>query len=209
MEQIALFFPDITAQQRQQLQRLGELYRDWNDKINVISRKDIDNVYDHHILHALGLLKVVEFKPGAAILDLGTGGGIPGIPLAIMMPEVSFHLVDGRGKKITVVNEIAAELGLENVVGEHVRAEEIKNRRYDFVVARGVTTIDKLLNWTRPLLKRDHRHGLPNGLLTYKGSHIKKELELLPKGEYVEEYPMRKYFKLPFFEEKSIWYVQG
>lgn len=204
-----MFFPDMTAQQRQQLEDLGTLYRDWNDKINVISRKDIENVYDHHILHALAMLKVLSFKPGSDVLDLGTGGGIPGIPLAIMMPDVAFHLIDGRGKKITVVNEIAAALGLENVVGEHIRAEDIKKRRYDFVVARGVTTIDKLLLWTRPLLKQEQRHGLPNGLLTYKGSQIKKELELLSKGEYVEEYPLRRYFKLPFFEEKSIWYVQG
>lgn len=209
MEQMAMHFPDMTARQRAQLEQLGALYRDWNDKINVISRKDIDNVYDHHILHALGLLKVMTFKPGASILDLGTGGGLPGLPLAIMMPDVAFHLVDGRGKKITVVNEIAQTLGLDNVEGEHTRAEDIKHRRYDFVVARGVTTIDKLVLWTRPLLKRSHQHGLPNGLLTYKGSHIKKELDLLPRGEYVEEYPLRKYFKLPFFEEKSIWYVQG
>ena len=209
MELIDKYFTELTDLQRERLEMLEPLYREWNDKINTISRKDIDNLYERHILHALGLLKVLRFEPGSHILDLGTGGGIPGIPLAIMMPDVQFRLVDGRGKKITVVNESATALDLKNVKGEHKRAEEIKDAKFDFVIARGVTTIDKLVIWSRRLMKEEHINQIPNGLLAYKGGDLRKEKKLLPKHEYHETHDMKDWFEEPFFEEKHIMYVQG
>jgi 16S rRNA (guanine527-N7)-methyltransferase len=209
MELINKYFPDLTELQRERLEMLKPLYTDWNEKINTISRKDIENLYERHILHALGLLKLLQFEPGSDILDLGTGGGIPGIPLAIMMPDVQFRLIDGRGKKITVVNEIAAALDLKNVKGEQKRAEELKGAKFDFVVARGVTTIDKLTIWSRRLMKDDHINQVPNGLLAYKGGDLSKEKKLLPKHEYYEIHDMKDWFEEPFFEEKHIMYVQG
>ena len=209
MELIDKYFDGLSDLQREQLSMLGNLYREWNDKINVVSRKDIDNLYERHILHALGLLKVVQFKKGSDILDLGTGGGIPGIPLAIMMPEVNFRLVDGRNKKIIVVNEIAQALDLKNVIGEHKRAEELKKVKFDFVVARGVTTVDKLLVWTRMLLKDNHINTLPNGLIAYKGGNLDRETQLLPRHEYYDIYPFKNHFEEAFFKEKYIMYVQG
>jgi 16S rRNA (guanine527-N7)-methyltransferase len=209
MELINKYFTELTELQRERLEMLKPLYTEWNEKINTISRKDIENLYERHILHALGLLKLLQFEPGSDILDLGTGGGIPGIPLAIMMPDVQFRLIDGRGKKITVVNEIAAALDLKNVKGEQKRAEELKGAKFDFVVARGVTTIDKLTIWSRRLMKDDHINQVPNGLLAYKGGDLSKEKKLLPKHEYYEVHDMKDWFEEPFFEEKHIMYVQG
>lgn len=210
MELIHKYFPDLTELQIARLEALDAQYRDWNSKINVISRKDIDHLYERHILHALALNIIFPaFEEGASVLDLGTGGGIPGIPLAIMYPDVNFTLLDGRNKKITVVNEIATALDLKNVNGVHGRAEELKNKKFDFVIARGVAGLDKLLPWTRKLLKRKHQHALPNGLWAYKGGNIQNEISSIGKHEYVEEYAIGDFYEEAYFEEKYILYVQG
>jgi 16S rRNA (guanine527-N7)-methyltransferase len=208
MESILAHFPRLSETQQQQFAALGELYTEWNSKINVISRKDIEDLYPHHILHSLGIAKVIDFASGAKVLDLGTGGGLPGIPLAILFPQTQFTLIDGTGKKILVVSEIAKAIGLENVDARHARAEELKEK-FDFVVCRAVASIDKLVLWSQPLLAKKHQHGLPNGLITLKGGNLKEELAALPRGSYVEKYPLSKYFKDPYYEEKFAIYVQG
>jgi len=208
MEHILRLFPDLSETQIRQLEALDTLYREWNQKINVISRKDIDQLYDHHVLHSLLLAKVVRFKAGCNILDLGTGGGFPGIPLAILFPEVTFTLIDGTRKKIRVVEEIARAVGLANVRPIHIRAEAHKGR-YDFVVSRAVAGLDKLLSWSRPLIHLDHKHALPNGLLALKGGQIEAEQKNLPKGEYVEIYPLSEWVSDPYYSEKVILYVQA
>ena len=204
MEIIKKYFPDLTEKQLDQFSQLPELYQEWNAKINVISRKDVDNIEGRHILHSLALVPVVRFRAGADILDLGTGGGFPGIPLAIFYPEVNFHLVDGTAKKIRVVQEIVDALGLKNVKVEQIRAEEIKKKRYDFVVCRAVASIDKLHQWTQHLFKKDHQHALPNALLTLKGGDLRKELNSLPKGNYSEQYNIQDFFKEDYFVEKFV-----
>ncbi len=208
METILKYFPHLTPEQQQKLGALGPLYATWNERINVISRKDIEHLYLHHILHSLAIAKVISFQPGAHILDLGTGGGIPGIPLAICFPDTRFTLIDGTGKKITVVTEIAAALALSNVTAHHLRAEEVKEK-FDFVVTRGVTGLDKLFLWTSRLLKKQQRHALPNGLIALKGGNIQSEVKLLPKGAYVETFPILDFFTESYFEEKFVVYVQG
>lgn len=208
MELLKKYFPKLEAVQLQRFAQLQPLYQEWNERINVISRKDIDALYERHILHALAIARVISFKPGASVLDLGTGGGLPGIPLAIVFPETHFLLVDSIGKKIKVVDEIVSVLGLNNVSTRHARAEELKDR-VDFVVTRGVAPLDKLLVWSRPLLKKKHLHAIPNGLLALKGGDIREELTLLHSSEYTEIYPVKAYFDEPFFEEKLVVYVQG
>ncbi|HLP93521.1 MAG TPA: 16S rRNA (guanine(527)-N(7))-methyltransferase RsmG [Saprospiraceae bacterium] len=212
MNLIKKYFPDLTEQQLALFEQLSPLYREWNDKINVVSRQDIENLEERHVLHSLAIAKVISFQPGAKLLDLGTGGGFPGIPLAILFPEAEFVLVDGTGKKIRVVQEVATALGLSNVTALHARAEELKmNGQFDFVITRGVTTLDKLLVWTQKFLKKKHIHVLPNGLIALKGGDIHREiLELPGKGkEYTEVFPIRNYFREAFFDEKAVVYVQG
>ena len=188
------------------------LYTEWNAKINVISRQDIENLEERHILHSLAIAKVVRFKPDANILDLGTGGGFPGIPLAIMFPETTFTLIDGTGKKIRVVREIADALGLKNVTALHARVEELKtNHQFDFVLSRGVTTLDKLLSWSQRLLRKKHSHTYPNGVIALKGGDLRAEIKALPgKGDtYTEVFPIQDFFREAFFAEKYVVYVQG
>ena len=208
-ETIFQAFPQLTDRQREQIQQLGPLYQEWNQRINVISRKDIDNLYPHHVLHSLAIAKFIRFQPGAEVLDLGTGGGFPGIPLAILFPETRFHLVDSIRKKITVVEAVVEALGLSNVTAEQRRAEEIKGRKFDFVVTRAVAKLDKLLPWTAHLIKGKQQHAVPNGLIALKGVDVKAEVKALPKGIYVEVEPLSKWFKGEFFESKGLVYVQG
>jgi len=207
MEIIREYFPQLTEKQAQQFSQLGDLYADWNSKINVISRKDIDNLYERHILHSLAIAKFIKFRTGSKIVDLGTGGGFPGIPLAILFPNVEFTLIDGTRKKITVVNAVAEAIGLENVVGLQARAEELK-MRFDFVVTRAVATLDKLRPWAQRLIHQKDVHPVPNGLIALKGGRINGEIAALGKGTYVETYPLNDYFKEAFFEEKYLVYVQ-
>lgn len=208
MDVIKAYFPGLPADQLALLEQLDPLYREWNDKINVISRKDIDNLYLHHVLHSLAIAKVVKFMPGARVLDLGTGGGFPGIPLAILFPETEFVLIDGIRKKITVVNEVAAALGLKNVQAFQQRAEERKGRSFDFVITRAVALMEKIVPWSLPLIRDEQLHALPNGILALKGGNVTEELKALPRGTYSEIYPIKKMFAEEFFVEKSVVYVQ-
>ena len=201
-------FPDLTDKQRQQFEALDGLYRDWNSKINVISRKDIDNLYVNHVLHSLAIAKVMRFVPGAKVLDLGTGGGFPGIPLAILFPETDFHLVDGIAKKVRVCNEVIESIGLTNCRAEQKRAEEIKKPAYDFIVTRAVAKMEKLAEWSLRLITRKQRHALPNGILALKGVGLKEEMSAFPKGA-LEEFPIAKFFpEHDFFDVKAVVYLQ-
>lgn len=208
MEIIRRYFPQLSEHQYQQLSQLGPLYTEWNDKINVISRKDIDNLYERHILHSLAIAKAIDFVPGAEILDLGTGGGLPGIPLAILFPATKFTLIDGTGKKIKVVKAIAETLELKNIEAHHLRSEDLK-QKFDFVICRAVASLDKLVHWSFRLLKSKHLHAIPNGLITLKGGNIKSEEKALPNREYVESYPITDFFPEEYFVEKYVVYVQG
>jgi 16S rRNA (guanine527-N7)-methyltransferase len=212
MKLLDKYFPNLDAEQRALFERLVPLYTEWNAKINVISRQDIENLEERHILHSLAIAKIIQFKPEANVLDLGTGGGFPGIPLAIFFPETKFTLVDGTGKKIRVVQEVADALGLKNVTALHARAEELKmNGQFDFVLSRGVATLDKLLIWSQRLLKKKHLHAYPNGIIALKGGDLRAEIAALPgKGDtYTEVFPLREFFREEFFDEKFAVYVQG
>jgi 16S rRNA (guanine527-N7)-methyltransferase len=210
IDPILKYFPSLTPEQQEQFGRLPELYRHWNEQINVISRKDIDNLMVRHVLHSLALAKVFDPKPGAEILDLGTGGGFPGIPLAILFPQATFLLVDGTGKKIRVVNEVVQSLGLQNAECRQQRAEELKGRRFDFIVTRAVARLEKLTMWTQQrLFKKKQMHAMPNGLFALKGGALKEEIAELPKGNYVETWKVSEFFEEPYFAEKQIVYVQA
>jgi 16S rRNA (guanine527-N7)-methyltransferase len=212
MDLIKKYFPKITATQAAQFEQLEPLYREWNEKINVISRQDIENLSERHVLHSLAIARVIGFGPEAQILDLGTGGGFPGIPLAIFFPETRFTLVDATGKKIRVVQEVADALDLKNVTAIHTRAEDLKMLgQFDFVLSRGVAPLDKLMVWGQKFLKKKHFHALPNGILALKGGDLRAEIKALPgKGKsYTDVFPIKEFFTEPFFEEKSVVYVQG
>lgn len=207
MERIHKYFPNITPEQADQFSRLDGLYREWNDKINVISRKDIDNLYLHHILHSLAIERFITFKDGSHILDLGTGGGLPGIPLAILFPNCTFTLIDSIRKKTVVTQSIVESLGLTNVSVKVGRAEELKEK-YDFVVTRAVAKVDVLLPWVRKVLSSKHQNIYPNGLIALKGN-LREELKLIKKHEYREVIAITQYFDDPYFEDKYILYIQG
>ena len=204
MELINKYFPNITEEQRQRFAALDALYRDWNSKINVISRKDIDNLYEHHILHSLGIAQVIKFKPGTRVMDLGTGGGFPGIPLAIMFPDVHFHLVDSIGKKIRVCDEVRTALGLTNVTTEWTRGENLKDK-YDFVVSRAVMPLTDLVKLVRKNISPKAQNAMPNGLICLKGGEL--EHEVLPMKTHTLITSLSDYFEEEFFETKKIVYV--
>ncbi len=209
MKIIQKYFEGLSEQQIAQLTALKPLYTEWNAKINVISRKDIDNLYERHILHSMALALVTEFNDGAHIIDLGTGGGMPGIPLAILFPNVEFSLIDGTRKKISVVQAIAEEIDLKNVTAKQVRVEEWKGQKADFVVTRAVARLDKLIPWTQQVIKNKQQHGYPNGLFALKGGNIQAEIDELHNEEYVELFPLADLFEEDFYAEKFLVYVQG
>lgn len=204
MEQILHYFPHLTEKQRTQLAALYDLYTDWNAKINVISRKDIENLYEHHVLHSMGIAKVFQFKPGTRLMDLGTGGGFPGIPLAILFPECDFLLVDSIGKKVRVAQEVANAIGLENVRFRHARAEEIKER-FHFVLNRAVMPVPDLLGICRRLIDKEQRNSVPNGLVCLKGGELAHELQQV--RHIAEETPLSTYFDEEFFKTKKVVYI--
>jgi 16S rRNA (guanine527-N7)-methyltransferase len=204
MELILKYFPDLTDVQREKFTQLEALYQDWNSKVNVISRQDIDTLYERHVLHSLGIAKVIQFKSGTSVLDVGTGGGFPGIPLAIMFPDTQFHLVDSIGKKIRVVQEIAAALDLQNVKAEQIRAEKLEDT-YEFVVSRAVTRMAPFVGWVRKNISRNSFHPLRNGILYLKGGDLTEELGELPMK--TRSYELSNYFKEEFFETKKVVYV--
>lgn len=204
MEIIQKYFPELTDIQKEQFMALYDLYTDWNSKINVISRKDITNLYEHHVLHSLGIAKVINFRPGTEIMDLGTGGGFPGIPLAIMFPDTHFHLVDSIGKKVKVATEIASAIGLKNVTTRHCRAEEEK-QLFDFVVSRAVMPLTDLLKIIRKNIKKEQHNALPNGLICLKGGELQNEV--MPVKHQTMMYDLKEYFEEEFFETKKVVYV--
>ena len=204
MELILKYFPDLTEEQKRQFAALYDLYTDWNSKINVISRKDIENLYEHHVLHSLGIAKVIRFKPGTKVMDLGTGGGFPGIPLAILFPEVQFHLVDSIGKKVRVATEVAGSIGLKNVTTRHARAEEEK-QLFDFVVSRAVMPLTDLLKIIRKNISPKQQNALPNGLICLKGGEL--ERETMPVKNKTTMWNLKEFFGEEFFETKKVVYV--
>lgn len=199
------YFPDLTNEQRSQFEQLDALYREWNAKINVISRKDIDNLYEHHVLHSLGIAKTISFKAGTHVMDIGTGGGFPGIPLAILFPETSFKLIDSIGKKVRVAQAVAEGIGLKNVVAEHRNVVEEK-AKYDFVVSRAVMNAADLVKLVRKNVHHEQHNALPNGLICLKGGDM--SVELAPFAKCSELWDLSQYFEEEFFETKKVTYIR-
>ena len=204
MEQILKYFNNLTSQQISQFTSLYDLYLDWNSKINVISRKDIGNLYEHHVLHSMAIAQIINFKPGTTVLDVGTGGGFPGIPLAILFPEVKFTLIDSIGKKIKVANEVATAIGLKNIVLKHERAQEEK-ALFDFVVSRAVMPLEELVKLIRKNIAKKSINALPNGLICLKGGELQHEI--LPFKNIAESYEIDEFFKEEFFQKKKVVYL--
>lgn len=205
IEIIEKYFPNLTEEQKKQFEALDALYRDWNSKINVISRKDIDNLYEHHVLHSLAIAKAIHFRPGTEILDFGCGGGFPGIPLAILFPECKFKLIDGTGKKIRVCNEVATAINLQNLKAEHLRGEDEKGK-YDFVVSRAVMQLPDLMKIIKKNFKQKGQNALPNGLLCLKGGNLKEELKQYLKISEIT--PLSTFFDEEWFsQDKQLVYV--
>jgi 16S rRNA (guanine527-N7)-methyltransferase len=207
MEKLFAKFPELTSKQKKMLLQLPDLYQEWNSLINVISRKDMEFFVERHLMHSMAIAKVIQFKAGTSILDIGTGGGFPGIPLAIMFPQCDFHLVDSIGKKIKVVNDVVEKLGLKNVRAEQIRAEQI-NESYDFIVSRAVTALPKFMGWTRNKIKQKKGfNAMPNGILYLKGGEFQEELEEVKKNYKL--FPLSAYFEEEFFETKFLVYFKG
>ena len=204
MDIILKYFPDITEEQKKQFAALYDLYTEWNAKINVISRKDIENLYEHHVLHSLGIARVIQFRAGSRIMDLGTGGGVPGIPLAILFPEVHFHLVDSIGKKVRVATEVASAIGLKNVTFRHARAEEEK-QTFDFVVSRAVMPLADLIKIIKKNISVKQQNALPNGLICLKGGEL--EHEAMPFKHKTVMHNLSDEFEEEFFKTKKVVYV--
>ena len=204
MNLIEKYFPRLSDEQRRQFAMLDELYRDWNAKINVISRKDIDNLYEHHVLHSLAIAKAINFRPGTKILDFGTGGGFPGIPLAIMFPDCQFKLIDGTGKKVRVAQEVATAIGLKNCQPEHLRGEDEKGR-YDFVVSRAVMPLPDLVKIVRKNIEKRQQNAMGNGIICLKGGELQSETQ--PFKNIVEVSPISNWFTEEWFKEKSVIYL--
>ena len=204
MNIITKYFPDLTPEQTTQFAQLYDLYADWNAKINVISRKDIENLYEHHVLHSLGIAKVITFRPGTRVMDLGCGGGFPGIPLAILFPDVHFHLVDSIGKKVRVAQEVATAIGLKNVEFSHARGEEIKTK-YDFVVTRAVMSLVELVKCVRKNIDTTQRNALPNGIIALKGGELAGEMASM--RNICTTWDLSQYFEEPFFDTKKVVHV--
>ena len=203
-ELIIKYFPSLSKRQLEQFEALDALYHDWNSKINVISRKDIDNLYEHHVLHSLAIAELIRFKPGTSIMDLGTGGGFPGIPLAIMFPEAKFHLVDSIGKKIRVCEEVSKAIGLQNVTTQWCRAEEVQ-QQFHFVVSRAVMPLPDLVKIIRKSISKEKLNALPNGLICLKGGELEQEAK--PFGKAAQITSLSEYFEEPFFETKKLVYL--
>ena len=203
---ITKYFPDLAPKQIDQFDKLGDLYQHWNEQINVISRKDTKNFYERHILHSLAIINVIKFKDGTKILDIGTGGGFPGIPLAIMFPECDFLLVDSVGKKIKVVKEITEALGLKNVRGTHERAENI-DQQFDFIVSRAVTAMPKFIGWTKGQFLKKNNNDLKNGILYLKGGDLAEEMAPVTKA--IQIFDIKNKFEEEFFETKKVVYVRN
>jgi len=205
-DQLLKYFPAITPTQLHQFEQLPELYTYWNNQINVISRKDIDQLYERHILHSLGIAKFISFLPREKVLDVGTGGGFPGIPLAIMFPETQFFLVDSIGKKIKVVQEVASALGLQNLKAAHLRAEQV-DEKFDFVVSRAVTRLKEFYPWVRGKFNKESKNTLPNGILYLKGGDLAEEIT--ESGLKVKQYHLKDFFNEEFFETKQVIYIKA
>ena len=201
MEIITKYFADLNNQQLEQFRRLKSLYEEWNSRINVISRKDIEQLYERHVLHSLAIARIIQFKPGTKVLDVGTGGGFPGIPLAIFFPETSFMLVDSIRKKIKVVNEIATALNLRNVKAEHIRVEEV-TQKFDFVISRAVTAFPRFVSMVRSRVSTQSNNDIVNGIIYLKGGNFEEEIS--PFGQQIKVYDIQTFFREDFFETKKL-----